>query len=658
MHTAPPRHHVHRPEPRRPYLAWLLPSLLIGVYGLWLKYRLLDSPLGFSAVARLLNRPDAHALSLVERLALFQQDLALNLLALPLAVWLMLWLVRGRWRRALALVLNLGLLLAFFLGAEAVRNVGRFLTVELAADAWAWVWQHPENLVDYALASHWPPALAVLILSTVFILTTGPGGPWGQYRRRRLVLGLGMLAALGAASGFQAGLPALPQGRALLLSMAQALLAQPPGALSASIADKDLPAFFRDFSRTPTRDDGNPLFGKEKGADVLVFVLETGPRETLDLAAEAERLPGLKTLRPHAFLSSQHYTSYPYTSDALFSLLGGVYPLNRKDYLRRDSELAPLGLMAALSRKGYRTAVYSPDKDSFEADLAMYRYLGAQERYVAEGELLPDYVRATAQAEMDALPQDSTAFAKFADFTRRRFLRDRAVLERVKSDLVRDKRADKRFCAVVLPQLGHAPWLNLGKHAAIAPRGAELMARQMAWLDELVSLMAREGWLDNTLVLVTADHGIRTRAEDPAFRAGQLSAYSFNVPLLLHAPRALAGPRWLEQPSSHIDLTPTLLSLLGITEGRESEQGLPLWESALAGRTLGLFAGDYLGADGYWEGDAFTMREAFSGTAYRAQTLDFSAATPLPPEQAHAVAARLDTWYALQARWLALAKWP
>lgn len=646
----------HPPEARRPALAWLLPALLTGGYGLYIKYGLLASPLGFSAAARLLSRVEAGDLSWLERLALFQADLALNLLAWPLACWLLLWLATGRARRLLALGLNLALLLAFFWGGEALRNVGRFLTAEMAADAWAWAWQHPDNLIDYARASNWPPALAVLIALVAAVLTTRPTRPGGQAGRRRLVQGTLAAALAAAGAGLAAKLPALPQGQALLASMAQALRGDGRGALSASIADAELPAFYRDFTHTPPRNDASPYFGRERGADVLLFVLETGPRQTLDLAAEAETLPGLKLLRQHAFLSSRHYTTYPYTSDALFSLLGGVYPMQRKGYLRPTAQLKPLGLMAALGAAGYRNHVYSPDQDSFEADLAMFRYLGADERYVAEGQELPGYVRAQAEAELAALPQDSTAFTKFPEFTRRRFLRDRAVLERAKSDIVRLKRQGQRFSAVLMPQLGHAPWLNLGKHAAIAPRGRELMAMQMRWLGEIVELLHKEGWLEHTLIAVTADHGIRTRAEDPGFRAGSVSDYSFNVPLVLYAPKTLAAPRWLSAPSSHIDVAPTLLSLLGIREGRGTEQGLPLWEPGLHSRTLGLFAGDYLGADAYLEGGRYYLREAFTGAAYASERLDFGASQPLPLDQGHAVAARLDTWYALQARWLALSR--
>lgn len=634
--------------------AWLLPLLLVGAYGLFVKYRLLDSPLGFSAVARLLSRVEAGDLVLLERLALFQGDLLLNGLVLPGLALALFWGLGRRGRVLASLILCTVLGLVFFQGREALANVGRFLTAEMAADAWAWVAEHPENLLDYLGTSQWRSFLPVWLLAVALSLVLARMGTRSLACWDRLAQGLVLGAALAVLAGQGARLPAFPQGRAVLLSMAQAWVGQARGALSASITDAELPRFFREFSRTPERDDSAPPFGRERGADVLVFVLETGPQEALDLAAEAERLAGLEQLLPHAWLSAQHYTTYPYTSDALFSLLGGIYPLNRKDYLRPGAEAPPFGLMGALGRAGYRTAVYSPDQDSFEADLAMFRVLGAQERYVAEAQAFSPAVVQTAEAEMAALPQDSTAFTKFASFTRRRFLRDRALLEQVKSDIAADRRADRRFCRVVLPQLGHAPWLNLVKAKAILPRGRDLMERQLRWLGELVEVLEREGGLDNTVIVLTADHGIRTRAEDPGFRAGSVSAYSFNVPLLIYAPHTLAGPERLSQPTSHIDLAPTLLSLLGVAEGRAQEQGVPVWEPGLDQRVLGLFAGDYLGADAYREGPDFLMREAFTGAAYRSRVLAFGPETLLPLEQQHAVGARLETWYALQARWAGL----
>ena len=635
--------------------AWLLPLLVAVGYGLFVKYRLLDTPLGFSAVARLLSRVDASQLSLLERLALFRADLLLGCLVLPLAALALGWRLGRRGRLLLALGLGLVVAFAGFFGREAVANVGRFLTADMAADAWHWVFEHPENLIDYARTAHWPALLVCLAGMGLAAVWAWRAETRAQRLPGRLVLALMTAGVLAGGLGFLAGLPALPQARGLLPGMAGALIGKPPGALKAELGDAELPGVFRALTRTPPRDDHAPAFGRERGANVLVFVMETGPRRALDLAEEIERQPTLRRLAPHALVSSRHYTTYPYTSDALFSLLGGVYPLYRKSYLRAGSEAAPFGLMAALAAS-HRTRVYTPDRDSFEADLTMFRVLGARDRYVAEDVPFSAQVRARAEAEMAALPQDSTAFTKFRRFTERRFLRDRALLEQVKQDIADDRAAGRRFCSVVLPQIGHAPWLNLINSPDILARGRDLMLRQLAWLDELVDFLERGGDLANTVILVTADHGIRTRGEDPGFRAGSVSAYSFNVPLLIYAPHTIAGPDRLEVPTSHIDLTPTILSLLGVREGRDQEQGVPVWQAGLDKRVLGLFAGDYLGADAYLDNGVFFMREAFTGAAYRSPTLEFGGQQMLAPADAEQVGERIDTWYALQARWRALSR--
>ena len=102
--------------------AWLLPLLVAVGYGLFVKYRLLDTPLGFSAVARLLSRVDASQLSLLERLALFRADLLLGCLVLPLAALALGWRLGRRGRLLLALGLGLVVGIAA-IGVIAFRNV-------------------------------------------------------------------------------------------------------------------------------------------------------------------------------------------------------------------------------------------------------------------------------------------------------------------------------------------------------------------------------------------------------------------------------------------------------------------------------------------------------------------------------------------------------
>jgi hypothetical protein len=102
------------------------------------------------------------------------------------------------------------------------------------------------------------------------------------------------------------------------------------------------------------------------------------------------------------------------------------------------------------------------------------------------------------------------------------------------------------------------------------------------------------------VILVTADHGVRTREEHPRFRGGELQPLSFHIPALLYAPGSAHGEQ-VDHPTSHIDLSPTLSALLGWTSDTGPTIGLPVTDAQLRDRRLFLFGGRYLGADGFIE---------------------------------------------------------
>lgn len=73
---------------------------------------------------------------------------------------------------------------------------------------------------------------------------------------------------------------------------------------------------------------------------------------------------------------------------------------------------------------------------------------------------------------------------------------------------------------------------------------------------------------------------------------------------------------------SHIDIAPTVLDLLGIREVREFEQGLAVWGSGRGRRRIFLWAGDYLGAEGFAEEHNFTSWNKVGGYVYSGRSLD------------------------------------
>ena len=97
-------------------------------------------------------------------------------------------------------------------------------------------------------------------------------------------------------------------------------------------------------------------------------------------------------------------------------------------------------------------------------------------------------------------------------------------------------------------------------------------------LGRFLDRLAAEGLYDESVVVVTSDHGLRTwygDLEPPGFpdvRGG----WATRVPLLIKAPGLAPGPRAAEV--QHVDLAPTLLRLLDVPYDPAAFQGRPALE--------------------------------------------------------------------------------
>lgn len=94
--------------------------------------------------------------------------------------------------------------------------------------------------------------------------------------------------------------------------------------------------------------------------------------------------------------------------------------------------------------------------------------------------------------------------------------------------------------------------------------------------------LRRDGLLDRTIVVVTADHGESLGEHGEKTHAVFVYDATIRVPLLLRYPPALPPGTVYAGPASGVDLVPTILDLLGLPGGEETE-GISL-RAALEGR--------------------------------------------------------------------------
>lgn len=394
---------------------------------------------------------------------------------------------------------------------------------------------------------------------------------------------------------------------------------------------------YRRLADFPAKPATSPYHGTARDCDVIWFVLETAPAQCLPPTDSLDEFPNLRKLAPHALIALHHDTTFPATLQAISSMLTSWYPADMRflEKLARSKHFSGLG--NSLVQAGYTTALYSPDPLR-SGTRVWFEALGIKRIWTSSG--------VVRQGPSWDPPQE-------------RIDRDRAALKALLVDLGTWTKAGQRYFAIYEPQIGHGPWLALAgakENSDVYQKGRAIIALQDEWLGEILSVLERSGRLDHTIILFTGDHGVRTAFEDPAFRTNRLDERSFHVPFYLYAPTSFRKPLRVDWITSHIDVAPSILDLLGIDAGRALEQGAPMWNPAIRSRTTFLWGGDYMGVDGFHQGGHFFSKDLLSGGVMRSDQLrsEQFQLIPATDKDHRATVSRIERMRMLISRWVEL----
>jgi Sulfatase len=389
-----------------------------------------------------------------------------------------------------------------------------------------------------------------------------------------------------------------------------------------------------DFTAEPA---ASPYHGTARDCDVIWFILETAPARCLPPSDPLDEFPNLRKLAPHSLIAVHHDTTFPATLQAVSSMLTSWYPADMRlsEKLARSKQFSGLG--NSLVRAGYATALYSPDPLREETKV-WFGALGMQRIWSSGG-----VVRRRPQRDP---PEE-------------RIDRDRAALKALLADLANWTKSGQRYFAIYEPQIGHGPWLPVAgakENSDTYEKGRAIIELQDEWLGEILALLERNGRLKQTIILVTGDHGVRTAFEDSAFRSNLLDERSFHVPFYLYAPTSFREPLRIDWITSHIDIAPSILDLLGIDAGRSLEQGDPLWSSRIRDRTTYLWGGDYMGVDGFHRRGHFFSKDLLNGAVMFSEQLrsEQFRLIPATDDDRRMAAARIERMRMLMNRWVEL----
>lgn len=422
---------------RRRYLRWqaradllcvqliLLPAALVSLY---LKYREIGLNWWFLE--------PGNAYNLRYAAPYLRYDAWLGLILLPVAVALLGRLFRRSFMLVFAFYVSLSLVLTYFVQLRAYYLLENFAPAAMLWEAVRWGARNP-GLASQYIELKSLLKLAVLVTATAFSF-------WVASSRRPGLERLVRPGFVPLAMAFELALAVMPlliQGsgtrydRPVLLQILSAMAGAPRAPL---VPLAGLRKQYGALAAAPREGSGSPYWGACSGCDVILFVMETCPAQCLPLEGDLSEFPALRRLRGRSWVSTRHYTTHPFTSSALYSIVTGMYPQDQIG--RMESFRQQTGLIRILGEHGYVTT-YGTGMETFE------RHLEAQK---------------TARVTTSACYMGAESIRTYSpDWLRKQIQADERCLELFLKDRSHWSGEGRRYVAILAPQTGHGPWQDV-----------------------------------------------------------------------------------------------------------------------------------------------------------------------------------------------------
>jgi arylsulfatase A-like enzyme/Flp pilus assembly protein TadD len=146
---------------------------------------------------------------------------------------------------------------------------------------------------------------------------------------------------------------------------------------------------------------------------------------------------------------------------------------------------------------------------------------------------------------------------------------------------------------------------------AATPYDAEITAADRG-VGRIIEALRAANLLDNTIVIATADHGESLGEHGESTHAVFVYDATVRVPLIVRYPKHFAAGRVYDGPVRHIDVVPTLLALLGLPGGNQT-QGVDLtaaWDGSTPGPILSQYSESLLSELGFGMAPLHALRKA------------------------------------------------
>ena len=299
-----------------------------------------------------------------------------------------------------------------------------------------------------------------------------------------------------------------------------------------------------------------PLFGAARGKNVIVISAESLSAYPLGLEVEGQAImPRLSTFARESLSFTAFYdqTAGGGTSDGEFITLHSLHPVRSGAVALLNPRTEFRGLPAILAARGYTTLSACGAAADFWSMQTTHRRLGFQKSYFADSFQMTERING--------------------------WLADGPFFDQVVPRLTTERAP---FMAFLLTSSNHHPFVLPAPHRRLKLgrlEGTDLgdYLHSVHYLDEafgqFVDRLRATGLLDESVVVVYGDHKgyladerqLATLLGLPSSRPEDLWLERKRVPLVVRLPRGShAGQR--AEAAGHLDIAPTILSLLGIAE--------------------------------------------------------------------------------------------
>jgi arylsulfatase A-like enzyme len=126
-------------------------------------------------------------------------------------------------------------------------------------------------------------------------------------------------------------------------------------------------------------------------------------------------------------------------------------------------------------------------------------------------------------------------------------------------------------------------WEQSGQHALFQARYDEALASVDAEVGRFVADLEQRGVLNNTILIISADHGESFTADYGGHSGPKLHDALTRIPLIFKGPGFPPGLR-IDQPVSQVDLAPTILDLAGDARSGAGMEGRSLRSLLVGGK--------------------------------------------------------------------------